>query len=111
MRDRITVPLLPLSDIIENYGSSEPIDFISIDVETKDFEVLQMLDLKKTRPFIICIEMSCSPEQLEEFLSVDDYILMSVTPDNRMYILNFTNPAWSERAKVRAPVAGADTLD
>ena len=47
-----------LTKILDEYNYiNKNIDFLSIDVEGHDFEVLLGLDLKKYRPFVISIEV------------------------------------------------------
>ena len=49
----------PLTQIINDTKfSNKKIDFLNIDAEGHDYEVLQGLDLKKYSPKIICIEIS-----------------------------------------------------
>jgi len=49
----------PLTQIIDDTKfSNKKIDFLNIDAEGHDYEVLQGLDLKKYSPKIICIEIS-----------------------------------------------------
>lgn len=55
LRQTLKIPVYPLVDIIEKYGKSE-IDFISVDTEGLDFEVLQSNDWKKFRPKAVCVE-------------------------------------------------------
>jgi len=55
--ESITVIPRSLNEIIEEQKKQiHNIDFLNIDVEGHDFEVLQSIDLKKYRPEIICIE-------------------------------------------------------
>lgn len=51
---RIQLPVRPLGEILSEY-SWRP-DFISIDVESMDVEVLQSFDLARVRPAVICVE-------------------------------------------------------
>ena len=68
-RDETTVEhpikIRQLSEIIENYASGQPIDFVKIDVEGWEPYVLKGLDLKKHRPIILVIEATKqgAPEQ------------------------------------------------
>jgi FkbM family methyltransferase len=51
----LIIPVWNLKKIIEKYGKS-PIDFITIDTEGLDLEVLQSNDWNKYRPKVVCIE-------------------------------------------------------
>ena len=51
-----TVETFTLGDIIEQHVSNGQIDFLSIDVEGEDLEILKALDLQKYRIKAICVE-------------------------------------------------------
>ena len=51
----IRMPLLRINDIIREHFSSSP-NFISIDVEGLDLEILKTLDFTEYRPEVFCIE-------------------------------------------------------
>ena len=51
----ISLPLLPVNDVIRQHFASPP-NFISLDVEGLDLEVLQSFDFELYRPQIFCVE-------------------------------------------------------
>jgi len=52
----IQIPLLPLNEVIkENFNGKTP-NFISLDTEGFDFEILKSIDFDKFRPEVICVE-------------------------------------------------------
>lgn len=55
LKQELRIPVLSLKSVIEKYCKTK-IDFISIDTEGLDYEVLQSNDWKKFRPKIVCIE-------------------------------------------------------
>jgi FkbM family methyltransferase len=58
IKKEIKIPTIPLSKILEEYLSKNTeIDFLNIDVEGHDFEVLQSNNWKKYSPKIILIEI------------------------------------------------------
>ena len=58
-KKKYTIECKPLTQIIDDTKfSDKKIDFLNIDAEGHDYEVLQGLDLKKYSPKIICIEIS-----------------------------------------------------
>ena len=58
-KKKYTIECKPLTQIIDDTKfSNKKIDFLNIDAEGHDYEVLQGLDLKKYSPKIICIEIS-----------------------------------------------------
>eukprot|EP01133_Synstelium_polycarpum_P004716 gene4716-5503_t len=62
----IGIPVLPLSEILEkNLPQGTAIDFLSIDVEGLDFEVLQSNNWDKYRPEMVLVEESVDVDQLQ----------------------------------------------
>ena len=58
-KKRYYIECKPLTQIIDDTKfSNKKIDFLNIDAEGHDYEVLRGLDLKKYSPKIICIEIS-----------------------------------------------------
>ncbi len=51
----INMKLMPVNEIMEKYFSPHP-NFISIDVEGLDFEILKTIDFSKYKPEAFCIE-------------------------------------------------------
>lgn len=50
------IKLAPLSNILEKYSDNKFPDFMSIDVEGMDFQILQSTNFSKSFPKIICVE-------------------------------------------------------
>jgi FkbM family methyltransferase len=50
------VPAMTLDEILTDAGAPSPIDFVSIDVENHELEVLDGFDLERWRPRLILIE-------------------------------------------------------
>jgi FkbM family methyltransferase len=62
--ERIEVPTARLDDIVARHGLSE-LDILQLDTEGFDWDALQTLDLKKTRPWLIRFEHGhLSPEAI-----------------------------------------------
>lgn len=53
---KVNVPVLPLRDVLHKYVKHTVVDFMSIDVEGMEMQVLESNDWKKYRPHFICIE-------------------------------------------------------
>ena len=51
--ETIDVKVIPIASIFEKYGK---MDFISIDVEGLDFQILETIDYDEYAPYVICIE-------------------------------------------------------
>lgn len=91
----IKVPLQTINTVIrDNFGKSP--DFISIDVEGLDLQILQTLDYELYRPTVICVETLYYDEQQKEhkrndiidYLSVKGYTVHADTHVNTLFIKN-----------------------
>lgn len=47
------IEVITINEILEKYGK---VDFLSVDVEGKDFEIIKTLDFKRFAPLVICME-------------------------------------------------------
>ena len=70
----VRMPLLPVNTILEKYFTSCP-DFISIDAEGLDLEILNSFDFSKFRPAVFCVETITytedrSEQKVEEVIDV-----------------------------------------
>jgi FkbM family methyltransferase len=81
--DEIDVPLLPMNDILAKHFSSG-IDFISIDTEGVEFQVLASIDLNRFKPTLICIEATAD---FSVILGPAGYHQIAQTPDNFIFRL------------------------
>jgi hypothetical protein len=71
----LPVKVYPLSKILEEYlPKGQEIDFLNIDVEGKDFEVLRGNDWNKYRPKVVLVEILTS--SIEEIYKNPIYIFM-----------------------------------
>ncbi|WP_394767235.1 FkbM family methyltransferase [Ferruginibacter sp.] len=52
----IKMPLTPVNTILEKYFSNKSPNFISLDVEGLDLEILKSLDFDRFQPEVICVE-------------------------------------------------------
>ena len=59
----IEVETLPLSDVIDRHAGGRPIDFLKIDVEGAEDQVLLGADLGRTRPRVLVVE-AVEPDSL-----------------------------------------------
>ena len=82
----VDVPMIPINEIIEEYMGGVAPDYLSIDVEGHDLDVLKSLDLERFKPKIICIEPSNKTYIFDEILIPYGYSLMAKTPDNALYM-------------------------
>jgi FkbM family methyltransferase len=79
--DEIEVPLVPANDILAA-NFAQGIDFLSIDTEGCNLQILESIDLERFRPKIICIEAS---DDFDAIMRASYYELIARTPDNVIY--------------------------
>ena len=90
----IPVPVLPLEKIVEQYCAGRFPDFLTIDVEGFETEILSTIDYARNYPKIICVETAnYSPtgrggkrQELMEFVEEQGYVLYADTNLNSIYI-------------------------
>jgi FkbM family methyltransferase len=82
----IDVPARTLDDILEEVKAPAPIDFVSIDVEGHEVEVLSGFDLARWRPRLLLIEDHVSNLATHRFLTRADYRLIRRTGLNGWYV-------------------------
>ena len=81
---KIDVPLVGITEIITKYLNAKAPDFLSIDVEGYDYEVLSLLDFAVYQPTLICIEASSG--HIHGFLSGHGYQCICMSPDNLVFL-------------------------
>ncbi len=88
-----SVPLKSINTIMDEYFKPHP-NFISIDVEGLDLEILQSLDFDKYKPEVICVEtitfgyLDNTEEKItgiSEFMHTKGYITYADTHINTIY--------------------------
>ena len=94
LEQEVQVPVLPLHAILERHCGNEAVDFISIDTEGFDMQVLRSNDWERFRPAIVCIETgalslrgaaSGDREAIHAFLGGVDYELVNDNGLNALY--------------------------
>jgi hypothetical protein len=58
LKNTIKVPTICINKVIRDYCDNNIPDFLSMDTEGLDFEIIQQLDFTKSRPKVICVESS-----------------------------------------------------
>jgi FkbM family methyltransferase len=85
----ITVPIKTLTQIIKDCNI-ESVDYLSLDIEGLDFEVLKSFDFNQIKPKIICIETKSftgerDASSIASFLYTKGYTLQGCTPINSIF--------------------------
>lgn len=52
------VKLIPIQDVLNQYANGYFPDFLNLDVEGLDFQILKSIDFEKSSPKVICVEAS-----------------------------------------------------
>jgi FkbM family methyltransferase len=61
------VPVLPLNEILATHGDGRHVDFLKIDVEGWEREVLNGLDLQRYRPTVLVVEATFPGTRVESY--------------------------------------------
>ncbi|MBL0358569.1 MAG: FkbM family methyltransferase [Chitinophagaceae bacterium] len=80
----IKLPLIPVNDILEKYFSSKAPNFVSIDVEGLDLDILKSLDFAKYQPEVICVETLGYDDQQQTY-KLNDIIGYMLTKEYEVY--------------------------
>ena len=89
-----TVQVMPICEIINKYCNNKFPDFLSLDVEGLDFEILQHLDYSRDSPKVICVETLTFSEigsgiknlALIDFLEKKGYMVYADTNINTIFV-------------------------
>lgn len=82
----IAVPVRTLDDILEEAGAPTPLQFLSVDVEGHEIEVLSGFDFARWRPRLILLEDHVSDLAKHRFMRRAHYRLVRRTDTNGWYV-------------------------
>ncbi|MFH0829242.1 MAG: FkbM family methyltransferase [Candidatus Kerfeldbacteria bacterium] len=71
---RTTVDVRTLNDILEKHAPDQPIDFIKIDVEGREKDVLRSFDLKRWSPRVLIIESTVPTSPKPSFKAWEEIV-------------------------------------
>ena len=89
-----TIPVLTLTNLIEGYLGGRSPDFLSLDAEGFDDQILRSLDYSKHQPLVICVETltysesgnGIKDQDLINFLSANGYLVYADTHINTIFV-------------------------
>jgi hypothetical protein len=95
------IPVVTTHDIFrDHFGDSAP-DFLTIDVEGLDFEILDSIDFDKYRPVVVCVEtLTFSENKSEQKLPETIELLKSA--GYMVYADTYINTIFVDRRKWQA---------
>jgi FkbM family methyltransferase len=83
------IPVLPLKTVFAKYVGKKHIDFVSLDVEGFEMDVLESNDWKRFRPTFFCIETAALDGKKQETLDIKRTIGRFM--DRQKYVAVFDN--------------------
>jgi len=82
----VNVPIRTLNDILEEAGAPRGFDFLSIDVEGHEIEVLRGIDLTHWRPRLIMLEDHVPDLSRHRYLKSAGYRIIRRYENNGWYV-------------------------
>jgi FkbM family methyltransferase len=87
----VKMPLVPINDIMRDHFQGQAPDFVSIDVEGLDLDILKTVDFERYRPKIFCVETVIAMEysmdpEITDFLAGKGYEARATTFPNTIYV-------------------------
>lgn len=83
-RETISVPLVPVMELVDKHFGNQPCHFLSIDVEGVDSLILQSIDWSRFRPWFICCERP--DEAISSKILQAGYSLRCQVPHNAIFV-------------------------
>jgi len=83
----LEIPLMTLTEIIDTYAGGIYPEFLSIDIEDMDYDVLKSCNFSKSSPLVICVEVTnCGHTQMTEMLDEKGFLPFHNTWRNVIYV-------------------------
>jgi hypothetical protein len=84
--DEITTPLIPINEVLSKHFPDRAPEFLSIDAEQCDYQILLTLDFERWRPYLICVETGDGAKGLPDLLLDKGYEIVCHSGANTMVI-------------------------
>ncbi len=89
----ISVAIVPLRDVLfKHVAINQPIDFLTVDVEGRDIDVLESNDWDKYRPKIVLVEIlskpviACASDPVTRYLAERQYVFYAKTVNTAIFV-------------------------
>lgn len=90
----IKVPVIPINNVLEVHFQGKELDFVSLDVEGLDLQILRSFDFVRWRPKVFCVETITYSEHhkgkknpdIERFLLDQNYFVYADTHINTIFV-------------------------
>ena len=86
--NKYKIKTISLNDLLKKYGAPKIIDYLSIDTEGSEFEILNAFNFKKYKFRIITVEVFSNKKKIHNFLSKNGYtqIFSDISAFDNWYI-------------------------
>lgn len=82
--DAIETPLVPINDVLAKHFPQRAPDFLSIDAEQLDLQILQTMNFDRWRPYLICFETGDGADGLPGYVLDKGYEIVLHNGSNTM---------------------------
>jgi FkbM family methyltransferase len=88
VRKKIEVPTMTVTDILDTHWSGGFPDFLSLDVEGLDLDILMSIDFARAAPKLICVEANSAEigRRMLAFLEAKNYVLFFRAAANLFFL-------------------------
>lgn len=80
------IQILRLVDIYNDYIKDNHVDFMSVDAEGSDLDVLKSNDWKIFRPTLVMVEADSQYNEIVEYMSISNYLLLYNNNHNAIFL-------------------------
>lgn len=95
IENRIKIEIVPISLILKKYNNGIFPDFLTLDVEGLDEEIIKSIDFEKSKPIVICLETISYSEtghgiknhEMTSYLESKGYLKYADTYINTIFVL------------------------
>ncbi len=92
LAETIDVQVIKMEDLITEHAKGRPIDFMSIDVEGFEMQVLSSNDWKRYRPRFVMLEVNRAEQEIDTFMTEVGYIDVFSNGTNKIYAQRKSSP-------------------